>query len=150
MVYSLVVRACGLEYGGREFKSRSLHLKPETELREERCLPSCRKGLKTVPLAQALLSLKPSKTNKQTKINLFRFNYSLQNRIEIERSSSSSWGRRCRGGRTSSSGQLGSWRPRPRPGLCSWHSISSCEQFSCIVTKHQNMHLSSQVGYSSL
>ena len=31
MVYSLVVRAVGLEYGGREFKSRSLHLKPETK-----------------------------------------------------------------------------------------------------------------------
>ena len=62
----LVVRARGLEYGGREFKSRSLHLKPETELREERGLSGCRKGLKTVPLAQALLSLKPSKTNKQT------------------------------------------------------------------------------------
>ena len=28
MVYSLVVRARGLEYGGREFESRSLHLKP--------------------------------------------------------------------------------------------------------------------------
>ena len=31
MVYSLVVRARGLEYGGPEFKSRSLRLKPETE-----------------------------------------------------------------------------------------------------------------------
>ena len=61
-VYSLVVRACGLEYGGREFESRSLHLKPETKLREERGLSGCRKGLKTVPLAQALLSLKPAKT----------------------------------------------------------------------------------------
>ena len=60
MVYSLVVRARGLEYGGREFESRSLHLKPETELREERGLSGCRKGLKTVPLAQALLSLKPA------------------------------------------------------------------------------------------
>ena len=56
MVYSLVVRARGLEYGGREFESRSLHLKPETELREERGLSGCRKGLKTVPLAQALLN----------------------------------------------------------------------------------------------
>ena len=62
MVYSLVVRARGLEYGGREFESRSLHLKPETKLREERGLSGCRKGLKTVPLAQALLSLKPAKT----------------------------------------------------------------------------------------
>ena len=35
MVHSLVVRARGLEYGGREFESRSLHLKPETELCEE-------------------------------------------------------------------------------------------------------------------
>ena len=61
-VYSLVVRACGLEYGGREFESRSLHLMPETKLREERGLSSCRKGLKTVPLAQALLSLKPAET----------------------------------------------------------------------------------------
>ena len=59
MVHSLVVRAArGLEYGGREFESRSLHLKPETKLREERGLSGCRKGLKTVPLAQALLSLK--------------------------------------------------------------------------------------------
>ena len=62
MVYSLVVRARGLEYGGREVESRSLHLKPETKLREERGLSGCRKGLKTVPLAQALLSLKPAKT----------------------------------------------------------------------------------------
>ena len=60
MVYSLVVRARGLEYGGREFKSRSLHWKPETKLREERGLSGCRNGLKTVPLAQALLSLKPA------------------------------------------------------------------------------------------
>ena len=37
---------------------------PETKLREERGLSGCRKGLKTVPLAQALLSrLKPAKTN---------------------------------------------------------------------------------------
>ena len=36
MVYSLVVRVCGLKFGGREFESRSLHLKPETKLREER------------------------------------------------------------------------------------------------------------------
>ena len=68
MVYSLVVRARGLEYGGREFESRSLHLKPETQLREERGLSGSRKGLKTVPLAQALVSLKPARTNnnKQT------------------------------------------------------------------------------------
>ena len=62
MVYSLVVGACDLEYGGREFEYRSLHLQPETKLREERGLSGCRKGLKTVPLAQALLSLKPAKT----------------------------------------------------------------------------------------
>ena len=36
MVYSLVVRALGLEYGGREFEFRSLHLDPETKLREEK------------------------------------------------------------------------------------------------------------------
>ena len=30
-IYSLVVRARGLEYGGREFESRSLHLNPETK-----------------------------------------------------------------------------------------------------------------------
>ena len=60
--YSLVVRARGLEYGGCEFESRSLHLKPETKLREERGLSGCSKGLKTVPPAQALLSLKPAKT----------------------------------------------------------------------------------------
>ena len=35
MVYSLVVRARGLEYGVREFESRSLHLKPETKLRRK-------------------------------------------------------------------------------------------------------------------
>ena len=64
MVYSLVVRACGLEYGGREFESRSLHLKPETKLREERGLSGCGKGLKTVPLAQALLSLKNPQKKK--------------------------------------------------------------------------------------
>ena len=62
MVYSLVVGARGLECGGREFESRSLHLKPETKLREERGLSGCRKGLKNVPLAQALLSLKPANT----------------------------------------------------------------------------------------
>ena len=55
MVYSLVVRARGLEYGGREFESRSLHLKPETELREERGLSGCRKGLKTVPSGQGIV-----------------------------------------------------------------------------------------------
>ena len=65
MVFSLVVRARGLEYGGREFESRSLHLKPETQLREERGLSGCRKGLKTVPLAQALLRLKPARTNNK-------------------------------------------------------------------------------------
>ena len=61
----VVVRARGLEYVGREFESRCLHLKPETKLGEERGLSGCRKGLKTVPLAQALLSLKPTK--QQTK-----------------------------------------------------------------------------------
>ena len=62
----LVVRARGLEYGGPEFKSLSLYLKPETELREDRGLSGCRKGLKTtVPLALALFSLKPSKTNNK-------------------------------------------------------------------------------------
>ena len=38
MVYSLGVKARSLEYGGREFESRSLHLKPETKLCEERGL----------------------------------------------------------------------------------------------------------------
>ena len=75
MVYSLVVRARGLEYGGREFKSRSLHLKPETELREERGLSGCRKGLKTVPLAQALLSLKPSKLKNKSDFSQMSMNY---------------------------------------------------------------------------
>ena len=51
--------------GGPEFKSRSLQLRLETELHEERGLSGCRKGLKTILLAQALLSLKPSKTNKK-------------------------------------------------------------------------------------
>ena len=59
MVYSQVAR----KYGVREFESRSLRLKPQTKLREERGLSGCRKGLKTVPLVQALLSLKPTKTN---------------------------------------------------------------------------------------
>ena len=68
MVYSLVVRVPDLEYGGREFQSQSLHLKPETKLREERGLSGCRKGLKTVPLAQALLSLKPTKKQKNRSI----------------------------------------------------------------------------------
>ena len=68
MVYSLVVRACGLEYGSREFESRSFNLKPETKLREERGLSGCRKGLKIAPLAQALLSLKPAKTTKTSVI----------------------------------------------------------------------------------
>ena len=31
MVYSLIVRARDLEYGGREFESQSLHLKLETQ-----------------------------------------------------------------------------------------------------------------------
>ena len=53
MVYSLVVRVRGLEYGDREFEYRSLHLKPETKLREERGPSGCRKGIKTVRLAQA-------------------------------------------------------------------------------------------------
>ena len=46
MVYSLVVRARDLEYGGCEFESRSLHLRPETKLHEERGLSGCQKGLK--------------------------------------------------------------------------------------------------------
>ena len=50
MVYSLVVRARGFEYGGHELESRSLHLKPETKLREERGFSGCKKGL-----AQALV-----------------------------------------------------------------------------------------------
>ena len=74
MVYILVVRARGLVYGGREFESRSLYLKPEIKLREERGLSGCRKGLKTVPLAQALLSLKPTRTT--CKIN-FMTSYPL-------------------------------------------------------------------------
>ena len=84
MVYSLVVRVCGLEYGGREFESRRLHLKPETKLREERGPSGCRKGLKTVPLAQALLSLKPAKTT--TTIYVW-FLISAQNVWKIERDS---------------------------------------------------------------
>ena len=36
MVNSLVIRARGPEYGGREFESRSLHLKPETKLKKEK------------------------------------------------------------------------------------------------------------------
>ena len=81
MVYSLVVRACGLEYRGREFEYRSLHLKPETKIREERGLSGCRKGLKTVPLAQALLSLKPTKTinarASQQMQNMLTINYDI-------------------------------------------------------------------------
>ena len=70
MVYSLVVRACGLEYGGREFESRSLHLKLNTKLREERGLSACRNGMKTVPLAKALLSLKTRKKQASFKHKL--------------------------------------------------------------------------------
>ena len=49
----------GLEYGGREFKSRSLHLKPETKLREERELCYGQKlpqtwSYLTVPLTHAI------------------------------------------------------------------------------------------------
>ena len=62
-MYGLVVKARGLEYGGHEAESRSLHLKPETKLCDERGLSGCWKGLKTVPLAQVLLSPKPAKTN---------------------------------------------------------------------------------------
>ena len=65
MVYSLVVRARGLEYGGREFETRSLHLKPETKLREERGLSGCRKGLKTVPLARPGIVEPETSKNKQ-------------------------------------------------------------------------------------
>ena len=65
MVYTLVVRARGLEYGGREFESRRLHCKPETKLREERGLSGCRKGLKT-STAGTGIALNPHKhTNKQ-------------------------------------------------------------------------------------
>ena len=38
---------------------------PETKLREERGLSGCRKGLKTVLLAQALLSLKNKNDKKE-------------------------------------------------------------------------------------
>ena len=69
MVYRSVVGASGLEYGGREFESRSLRLKPETELREESGLSGCRKGLNTVSLAQALLSLKLPQTKQFLGLN---------------------------------------------------------------------------------
>ena len=71
MVYSLVVRARGLEYGGREFESRSLHLKPETKLREER--GSCKgqnyylKLSLTVPLTHAI-SVKIETTTTTTSL----------------------------------------------------------------------------------
>ena len=80
MVYCIVVGACCLGYGGREFESRSLHLKPETKLREERGLSGCRKGLKTVPLAQALLSLKPAKTNNK---QIFFFLFAMFSHIVL-------------------------------------------------------------------
>ena len=67
-VYSPVVGARGLEYGGREFESRSLHLKPETNLREERGLSGCRKGLKTV--SPGIVEPKTSTNNKQTSKNI--------------------------------------------------------------------------------
>ena len=38
MVYGLVVRAFGLEYEGREFESRSMHLRPETKLWRQEAL----------------------------------------------------------------------------------------------------------------
>ena len=77
------IRACCLEYGGREFESRSLHLQPETKLREERGLSGRRKGLKTVPLAQALLSLKPAKTKQQHFLLIYSSHLQVSD-IEIE------------------------------------------------------------------
>ena len=79
--WCLVVKACCHVYGGCEFESRSLHLKSETKLREETGLSGCRKGLKTGPLAQALLSPKPAQTYIRVKIvssskNNYTFNIS--------------------------------------------------------------------------
>ena len=68
----LVVIAKGLEHfkhRRHEFKSQSLHLKPETELLWGKGAFSCIKGLKTVPLAQALLSLKPAQ-NKNFQLTI--------------------------------------------------------------------------------
>ena len=58
MVYSLVVRARGLEYGGRELEFRSLRLRPETKLHEERGLPGCRKGLKQLVKQLVYITIK--------------------------------------------------------------------------------------------
>ena len=64
-MHSLVVRARGLDFmGAVSSKPEAFQLKPETKLCEERGLYGCRKGLKTVPLVQALLSLKPTKTTR--------------------------------------------------------------------------------------
>ena len=79
-VHSLVIRA-----RGREFESRSLHLKPETKLCEERGLSGCRKGFKTVPLAQSLLSLKPAKNNKQCFNNFLASNEESKDKHANER-----------------------------------------------------------------
>ena len=67
MMYSLVVRGRGLKYGGREFESRSLHLKLETKLRDEmelcygQKLPKTSSYL-TLPLTHAISVKTKTKT----------------------------------------------------------------------------------------
>ena len=62
MVFSRGARAFDSQHWGHEFESRSLHLKPETKLLWGKGAFCCKKGLKTVPLALALLSQKPAPT----------------------------------------------------------------------------------------
>ena len=68
MVYSLVVRGRGLEYGGREIESRSLHLKPETKLREERGLSGCRKISRPYLWPKHCWALNPQKQTTNNKV----------------------------------------------------------------------------------
>ena len=65
MVHSLVVRAHGLEYGGREFEFRNRHLQPEIKLRGERELYYGQKLPQTVSLTHAI-SVKTETTEPTT------------------------------------------------------------------------------------
>ena len=64
-MFSLVVRACGLKYG-----VVSSNIEACTWSRSPNLMwgKGCGKGLKTVPLAQALLSLKPAQTIIYSKV----------------------------------------------------------------------------------
>ena len=70
MVYSRGATAFNSQHGGREFESRSLHLKPGTKPWWGKGTEAVEKGLKTVSKAQTLLSHKPAQQiSKKNKIN---------------------------------------------------------------------------------